>query len=87
MIISASATIKNNTTFPQWVLLTAPPLIFLVTALTLLGLLARVGLDHEGDGGVGYRCHFPFDGFYIGVHGRSICHQRIGRDHTNPHQQ
>ncbi|MBM6442047.1 MarC family NAAT transporter [Pseudomonas mohnii] len=39
MIISASATIKNNTTFPQWVLLTAPPLIFLVTALTLWGCL------------------------------------------------
>jgi len=39
MIISASATIKNNTTFPQWVLLTAPPLIFLVSALTLWGCL------------------------------------------------
>jgi multiple antibiotic resistance protein len=39
MIISASATVKNNTTFPQWVLLTAPPLIFLVTALTLWGCL------------------------------------------------
>lgn len=35
MIISASATIKNNTTFPSWVLLTAPPLIFLSTALIL----------------------------------------------------
>lgn len=39
MIISASATIKNSTNFPHWVLLTAPPLIFLVTALTLWGCL------------------------------------------------
>ncbi|WEJ69868.1 MarC family NAAT transporter [Pseudomonas sp. PSE14] len=35
MIISASATLKHNTSFPQWVLLTAPPLIFLSAALTL----------------------------------------------------
>ncbi|MFV3308485.1 MarC family NAAT transporter [Pseudomonas sp. NY15181] len=35
MIISASATIKHNTSFPHWVLLTAPPLIFLSAALTL----------------------------------------------------
>lgn len=35
MIISASATIKHNTLFPAWVLLTAPPLIFLVTSLVL----------------------------------------------------
>ncbi|MCJ1886529.1 MarC family NAAT transporter [Pseudomonas sp. LA21] len=35
MIISSSATIKHSTSFPQWVLLTAPPLIFLSAALTL----------------------------------------------------
>ena len=35
MIISASATIKHNTIFPSWVLLTAPPLIFLLTSLIL----------------------------------------------------
>jgi multiple antibiotic resistance protein len=35
MIISASASIKNSTSFPPWVLLTAPPLIFLLTALIL----------------------------------------------------
>ncbi|WP_426115603.1 MarC family NAAT transporter [Pseudomonas sp. DSP3-2-2] len=35
MIISASASIKHNTTFPAWVLLTAPPLIFLATSLVL----------------------------------------------------
>lgn len=35
MIISSSATIKHNTSFPQWVLLTAPPLIFLSAAVTL----------------------------------------------------
>jgi len=35
MIISSAATIKNNTLFPPWVLLVAPPLIFLLTALIL----------------------------------------------------
>lgn len=35
MIISSAATIKNNTFFPPWVLLVAPPLIFLLTALIL----------------------------------------------------
>ncbi|WP_339526361.1 hypothetical protein [Pseudomonas sp. EL_65y_Pfl2_R96] len=33
--ISASATIKHSTTFPSWVLLTAPPLIFLSTSIIL----------------------------------------------------
>ncbi|NUU38080.1 MarC family NAAT transporter [Pseudomonas sp. C2B4] len=35
MIISSAATIKHSTLFPAWVLLTAPPLIFLFTALIL----------------------------------------------------
>ncbi|MGV8918870.1 MAG: MarC family NAAT transporter [Pseudomonas sp.] len=39
MIISASATIKANTVFPAWVLLIAPPLIFLITGLILWGCL------------------------------------------------
>ncbi|MRK23978.1 MarC family NAAT transporter [Pseudomonas sp. JG-B] len=39
LIISASATIKNNTTFPTWVILIAPPLIFLLTALILWSCL------------------------------------------------
>lgn len=39
MIISASATLKQNTSFPSWVILIAPPLIFLTTALILWGCL------------------------------------------------
>ncbi|BAN47098.1 MarC family NAAT transporter [Metapseudomonas resinovorans] len=39
LIISASATFKYNTTFPAWVLVVAPPLIFLSTALILWGCL------------------------------------------------
>lgn len=35
LIISASAGIKTNTAFPHWVLLTAPPLIFLATSFVL----------------------------------------------------
>lgn len=35
MIISASATIRTNAAFPEWVLLAAPPLIFLGTSVIL----------------------------------------------------
>ncbi|RRV04618.1 MarC family NAAT transporter [Pseudomonas sp. v388] len=35
MIISASATIRTNAAFPEWVLLAAPPLIFLATSVIL----------------------------------------------------
>ncbi len=55
LIISASASIKHNTTFPQWVLLTAPPLIFLSTSLILwlclrasdfiMGVVGESGID------------------------------------------
>ncbi|WP_397453603.1 MarC family NAAT transporter [Pseudomonas sp. NA-150] len=39
MIISSAATIKTNTVFPSWVLLIAPPLIFIITGLILWGCL------------------------------------------------
>jgi multiple antibiotic resistance protein len=35
MIISASATVKHSTHFAPWIVMTAPPLIFLFTALIL----------------------------------------------------
>lgn len=53
MIISSAATIKNNTLFPPWVLLVAPPLIFLLTALILWiclrcsGFIMRI-MGHSG---------------------------------------
>jgi multiple antibiotic resistance protein len=54
MIISASSTIKHNTTFPSWVLLTAPPLIFLLTSLILWGCLRTSDLIMKamGESGV-----------------------------------
>ncbi|HSC83459.1 MAG TPA: MarC family NAAT transporter [Pseudomonas sp.] len=39
MIISSAATIKSNTTFPGWVLLVAPPLIFILISLILWACL------------------------------------------------
>ncbi|WP_077527276.1 MarC family NAAT transporter [Metapseudomonas resinovorans] len=39
LIISASATLKHSTSFPPWIIMTAPPLIFLSTALILWGSL------------------------------------------------
>ncbi|VVN00276.1 hypothetical protein PS662_03309 [Pseudomonas fluorescens] len=44
MIISSAATIKNSTAFPAWVLLTAPPLIFLFTAVILWICLRGSGI-------------------------------------------
>jgi multiple antibiotic resistance protein len=44
MIISSAATIKNSTLFPAWVLLVAPPLIFLFTALILWVCLRGSGI-------------------------------------------
>ena len=44
MIISSAATIKHSTLFPAWVLLTAPPLIFLFTALILWVCLRGSGI-------------------------------------------
>jgi multiple antibiotic resistance protein len=44
MIMSASATIKNNTVFATWVLWVAPPLIFLSVSLILWVCLLTSGL-------------------------------------------
>jgi multiple antibiotic resistance protein len=44
MIISSAATIKHSTLFPAWVLMVAPPLIFLITALILWLCLRGSGL-------------------------------------------
>ncbi|WP_305880256.1 MULTISPECIES: MarC family NAAT transporter [unclassified Pseudomonas] len=44
MIISSAATIKNSTLFPAWVLLTAPPLIFLLTSIILWACLRGSGI-------------------------------------------
>ncbi|MVV49417.1 MarC family NAAT transporter [Pseudomonas sp. PB120] len=44
MIISSAATIKHSTLFPAWVLMTAPPLIFLFTALIIWACLRGSGV-------------------------------------------
>lgn len=44
MIISSAATIKHSTLFPAWVLMVAPPLIFLFTALILWLCLRGSGI-------------------------------------------
>lgn len=65
MIISASATIKNNTTFPSWVLLTAPPLIFLSTALILWGCLRASDLIMKATGESGIDAISRLMGFLL----------------------
>lgn len=65
MIISASATIKNNTTFPPWVLLTAPPLIFLSTALILWLCLRTADLIMKATGESGIDAISRLMGFLL----------------------
>ena len=54
MIISSAATLKHSTAFPGWVLITAPPLIFALTALVLWGCLRSSDLIMKviGESGV-----------------------------------
>lgn len=65
MIISASATIKHNTTFPSWVLLTAPPLIFLSTSLILWCCLRASDLIMKATGESGIDAISRLMGFLL----------------------
>lgn len=65
MIISASATLKHNTTFPSWVLLTAPPLIFLSTSLILWCCLRSSDLIMKATGESGIDAISRLMGFLL----------------------
>jgi multiple antibiotic resistance protein len=65
MIISAAATIKNNTVFPPWVLLTAPPLIFLSVSLTLWCCLLASDLIMKATGESGIDAISRLMGFLL----------------------
>jgi len=43
MIISSASTLRHSSTFPDWVILVAPPLIFLIVAVILWGCLRSSG--------------------------------------------
>lgn len=65
MIISASASLKHNTNFPHWVLLVAPPLIFLLTALILWGCLRASDLIMKATGESGIDAISRLMGFLL----------------------
>lgn len=65
MIISSSASIKHNTNFPSWVLLTAPPLIFLSAALILWGCLRSSELIMKATGESGIDAISRLMGFLL----------------------
>ncbi|WP_374438831.1 MarC family NAAT transporter [Pseudomonas panipatensis] len=65
MIISSSASIKHNTNFPSWVLLTAPPLIFLFAALILWGCLRSSELIMKATGESGIDAVSRLMGFLL----------------------
>lgn len=65
MIISAAATIKHSTAFPGWVLVAAPPLIFLVTSLLLWGCLRSSDLIMRAIGGAGVDAISRIMGFLL----------------------
>ena len=43
MIISSASTLRHSSSFPDWVILVAPPLIFLIVAVILWGCLRSSG--------------------------------------------
>lgn len=43
MIISSASTLRHSSSFPEWVILVAPPLIFLIVAVILWGCLRSSG--------------------------------------------
>lgn len=43
MIISSASTLRHSSTFPEWVILVAPPLIFFIVAVILWGCLRSSG--------------------------------------------
>lgn len=65
MIISASATIKHSTSFPAWVLVTAPPLIFFFTALILWLCLRGSGIIMRVTGASGIDAISRLMGFLL----------------------
>ena len=65
MIISSAATIKHNTLFPAWVLLTAPPLIFLFTSLILWLCLRCSGIVMRATGESGIDAISRLMGFLL----------------------
>lgn len=65
MIISSAATIKHSTLFPAWVLLTAPPLIFLFTAIILWVCLRGSGIIMRATGESGIDAISRLMGFLL----------------------
>lgn len=65
MIISSAATIKHSTLFPAWVLLTAPPLIFLFTAIILWVCLRGSGIIMKATGESGIDAISRLMGFLL----------------------
>ncbi|MDN6860401.1 MarC family NAAT transporter [Pseudomonas sp. CAN2814] len=65
LIISSSASIKHSTSFPQWVIMVAPPLIFLCTALILWGCLQASELIMKATGKSGIDAVSRLMGFLL----------------------
>jgi multiple antibiotic resistance protein len=65
MIISSAASIKHSTSFPHWVILVAPPLIFLCTGLILWGCLRASDLIMKATGKSGIDAISRLMGFLL----------------------
>lgn len=54
MIISSASTVRDNTTFPDWVIMVAPPLIFALVGVILWASLRSSGaiMRWVGKGGI-----------------------------------
>jgi multiple antibiotic resistance protein len=69
MIISASATIRSNHVFPEWVLTVAPPLIFLLTSAVLWLCLRGADLIMKAAGSSGIDAISRLMGFLLACMG------------------
>ncbi len=75
MIISSASTVRHGGEFPDWVIMVAPPIIFLAVAVILWGCLRSSGaiMRLVGKGGLK---RSPLNGIPAGVYGRAIYYQR-----------
>ncbi len=80
MLISTASTVKHGVDFPDWVVLTAPPIIFARSGLSSGAVCAVPGQSCVW-WGKGNRSDFAPDGLSAGLHGRTVYYQRRAGNH------
>ena len=71
MIISSASTVRDSSTFPDWVLTVAPPLILRLLGLSC-GRLCAVPVRSCAGWARAVSRRFPSDGLLTGLYGRAV---------------